>query len=90
MQITREQRKSFVKNARKQVKKGLMTNAEFQEIKKQMAELGKEQHENLQQQLKENNGVSSIYSQNTHSVDIEDEIDIDAELAEEDFTPEDL
>lgn len=90
MQITREQRKSFVKNARKQVKKGLMTNAEFQEIKKQMAELGKEQHENLQQQLKENSGVSSIYSQNTHSVNIEDEIDIDAELAEEDFTPEDL
>jgi len=90
MQITREQRKSFVKNAKKQVKKGLMTNAEFQEIKKQMAELGKEQHENLQQQLKENNGVSSISSQNTHSVDIEDEIDIDAELAEEDFTPDDL
>ena len=90
MQITREQRKSFVKNARKKVKKGLMTNAEFQEIKKQMAELGKEQHENLQQQLKENNGVSSISSQNTHSVDIEDEIDIDAELAEEDFTPDDL
>jgi 5-methylcytosine-specific restriction endonuclease McrBC regulatory subunit McrC len=90
MQITREQRKSFVKNARKQVKKGLMTNAEFQEIKKQMAELGKEQHENLQQQLKENNGVSSISNQNTHSVDIEDEIDIDAELAEEDFTPDDL
>jgi|SaaInlV_125m_DNA_1040241.scaffolds.fasta_scaffold04733_8 hypothetical protein len=90
MQITREQRKSFVKNARKQVKKGLMTNAEFQEIKKQMAELGKEQHENLQQQLKENNGISSISSQNTHSVDIKDEIDIDAELAEEDFTPEGL
>ena len=87
MQITREQRKSFVKNARKKVKKGLMTNAEFQEIKKQMAELGKEQHENLQQQLKENNGVSS---QKIHSVDIEDEIDIDAELAEEDFTPDDL
>tara|TARA_R110000772_G_scaffold57747_12_gene130794 strand:- start:6419 stop:6682 length:264 start_codon:yes stop_codon:yes gene_type:complete len=87
MQITREQRKSFVKNARKQVKKGLMTNAEFQEIKKQMAELGKEQHENLQQQLKENNGV---FSQKKHSIDIKDEIDIDAELVEEDFTPEDL
>lgn len=90
MQITREQRKSFVKNARKKVKKGLMTNAEFQEIKKQMAELGKEQHENLQQQLKENNGVSSIFTQKNHSIDIKDEIDIDAELAEEDFTPEDL
>ena len=87
MQTTRQQRKTFVKNARKQVKKGLMTNAEFEEIKKQMAELGKEQHENLQQQLKENNGVSS---QKIHSVDIEDEIDIDAELAEEDFTPDDL
>tara|TARA_Y100000389_G_C17375988_1_gene471673 strand:+ start:686 stop:949 length:264 start_codon:yes stop_codon:yes gene_type:complete len=87
MQITREQRKSFVKNARKKVKKGLMTNAEFQEIKKQMAELGKEQHENLQQQLKENNGVSS---QKIHSIDTETEIDIDAELSEEDFTPDDL
>jgi hypothetical protein len=82
MQITREQRKSFVKNARKKVKKGLMTNAEFQEIKKQMAELGKEQHEKLQMQIKEND--------NTVIVDDSIDVDIDAELAEEDFTPDDL
>lgn len=80
MQTTREQRKTFVKNARKQVKKGLMTNAEFQEIKKQMAELGKEQHERLQMQIKEND----------NTVIVEDSIDIDDELVEDDFTPEDL
>lgn len=80
MQTTREQRKTFVKNARKQVKKGLMTNAEFQEIKKQMAELGKEQHEKLQIQIKEND----------NTVIVEDSIDIDDELVEDDFTPEDL
>lgn len=80
MQTTREQRKTFVKNARKQVKKGLMTNAEFQEIKKQMAELGKEQHEKLQIQIKEND----------NTVIVNDSIDIDDELVEEDFTPEDL
>ena len=80
MQTTRQQRKTFVKNARKQVKKGLMTNAEFEEIKKQMAELGKEQHEKLQMQIKEND----------NTVIVDDSIDIDAELVEEDFTPEDL
>lgn len=80
MQTTREQRKTFVKNARKQVKKGLMTNAEFQEIKKQMAELGREQHEKLQLQIKEND----------NTVIVDDSIDIDDELLEEDFTPEDL
>lgn len=80
MQTTREQRKTFVKNARKQVKKGLMTNAEFQEIKKQMAELGREQHEKLQMQIKEND----------NTVIVDDSIDIDDELLEEDFTPEDL
>tara|TARA_R100000900_G_scaffold55406_1_gene44693 strand:- start:836 stop:1078 length:243 start_codon:yes stop_codon:yes gene_type:complete len=80
MQTTRQQRKEFVKNARKQVKKGLMTNAEFQEIKKQMAELGKEQHEKLQMQIKEND----------NTVIVEDSIDIDDELVEDDFTPEDL
>jgi len=80
MQTTRQQRKEFVKNARKQVKKGLMTNAEFLEIKKQMAELGKEQHEKLQIQIKEND----------NTVIVDDSIDIDAELSEEDFTPDDL
>ncbi len=80
MQTTREQRKTFVKNARKQVKKGMMTNAEFQEIKKQMAELGREQHEKLQMQIKEND----------NTVIVDDSIDIDDELLEEDFTPEDL
>ncbi len=80
MQTAREQRKTFVKNARKQVKKGLMTNAEFQEIKKQMAELGREQHEKLQIQIKEND----------NTVIVNDSIDIDDELVEEDFTPEDL
>ena len=80
MQTTRQQRKEFVKNARKQVKKGLMTNAEFLEIKKQMAELGKEQHEKLQIQIKEND----------NTVIVDDSIDIDDELLEEDFTPEDL
>lgn len=80
MQTTRQQRKEFVKNAKRQVKKGLMTNAEFQEIKKQMAELGKEQHEKLQMQIKEND----------NTVIVDDSIDIDDELLEEDFTPEDL
>ena len=80
MQTTRQQRKEFVKNAKRQVKKGLMTNAEFQEIKKQMAELGREQHEKLQMQIKEND----------NTVIVEDSIDIDDELVEDDFTPEDL
>jgi len=80
MQTTRQQRKEFVKNAKRQVKKGLMTNAEFLEIKKQMAELGKEQHERLQMQIKEND----------NTVIVDDSIDIDDELVEEDFTPEDL
>tara|TARA_Y100001937_G_C7125552_1_gene334739 strand:- start:240 stop:482 length:243 start_codon:yes stop_codon:yes gene_type:complete len=80
MQTTRQQRKEFVKNAKRQVKKGLMTNAEFLEIKKQMAELGKEQHERLQMQIKEND----------NSVIVDDSIDIDDELVEDDFTPEDL
>ena len=80
MQTTRQQRKEFVKNAKRQVKKGLMTNAEFLEIKKQMAELGKEQHERLQMQIKEND----------NTVIVDDSIDIDDELLEEDFTPEDL
>ena len=66
MQTTREQRKTFVKNARKQVKKGLMTNAEFQEIKKQMAELGREQHEKLQLQIKENDNTVIVDDIRSH------------------------
>jgi outer membrane protein TolC len=83
MNSTRQQRKMFVKNAKKQWQKGEITKAEYLEIKAQIANMGKEQHAALQQRLIENNGVTFIEAD---SNDI-----LDAELVEEeDFTPEDL
>ena len=86
MNSTRQQRKSFVKNAKKQWQKGLISKAEYLEIKAQMAELGREQHETLQRHIQENGGVTHrIVSSST------EEINIDAELVDEDdFAPEDL
>ena len=84
MQSTRQQRKAFVKNAKKQWKQGIISKSQYEELKSQMAELGKEQHETLQQSIKENGGVT------VSSVNSTEEIDIDAELVEEDFTPDDL
>lgn len=84
MNTTRQQRKSFVKNAKKQWKKGLMTKEEYETIKKQMAELGREQHAALTKRIQEEQGNTIVAS---HDIDLETELlDVDSD----DFIPEDL
>ena len=81
MNSTREQRRSFLKNFKKQLKDGLITTAQYEELKKQISDMGKEQGSTLQQRVLEDKGVS------IHSAE---DFDLDSELVEDDFTPEDL
>jgi len=80
MNSTREQRRNFVKNAKKQWKLGLISKSEYEQLKSDISRMGIEQHENLQQTISENKKGNL----NDNS------IDIDAELVEEDFTPDDI
>ena len=83
MNTTRQQRRMFVNNAKKEWKKGLMSKAEYLEVKASIANMGKEQNETLQQTLLENNGVT-VYDTETSI--------LDTELVdnEDEFTPDDL
>ena len=83
MNTTREQRRAFVLNAKRQLKKGEITKAQFNELKKQIANMGKEQHSNLQQTILEQQGVTILGGDETINIDLETEL-ID------DFTPTDL
>lgn len=83
MNSTRKQRRAFVLNAKKQWQRGEISKDEYLELKKQIADMGREQHAELRQHVLESQGVKIIGG--------EDSIDIDAELVdEEDFAPEDL
>ena len=81
MNSTRQQRKTFVKNAKKQWKIGAITKEEYKAIRKNISDMGKEQHADLTRQILENNGVTTL---DTKTIDI-----LETEL-EDDFTPEDL
>jgi len=83
MNTTRQQRRMFVNNAKREWEKGLMSKAEYLEVKTSIANMGKEQNEALQKELLENNGVT------VH--DTETAV-LDNELVEneDEFTPEDL
>lgn len=82
MNSTRKQRRAFVLNAKKQWKNGEISKDEYLELKRQIADMGREQHEELRRSILESQGVKIVG---------EEDIDIDAELVdEEDFTPEDL
>jgi acyl-CoA reductase-like NAD-dependent aldehyde dehydrogenase len=81
MNTTRQQRRSFVLNAKKQWKKGLMSKQEYETIKKQMADLGRQQHAELTKRIQEEQGVTII----ARNEDI-----LEEELTDSDFAPEDL
>ena len=82
MNSTKQQRRSFVNNAKKQWKKGLISKAEYESIRQQIKQLGVEKHEKMQQTLSEQKGVTKLVNQ---------DVDIDAELMDdEDFAPTDL
>lgn len=81
MNTTRQQRRSFVLNAKKQWKKGLISKQEYETIKKQMADLGRQQHAELTKRIQEEQGVTII----ARNEDI-----LEEELIDGDFAPEDL
>lgn len=81
MNTTRQQRRSFVLNAKKQWKKGLISKQEYETIKKQMADLGRQQHAELTKRIQEEQGVTII----ARNEDI-----LEEELIDSDFAPEDL
>lgn len=76
MNSTRKQRRDFVLNAKKQYTKGLITKVQFEEIQKQISNMGKAQHDSLQHRLLEGKLMPTN--------------DIDFELVDEDITPDDL
>lgn len=78
MNTTREQRRAFIKNAKKQVKEGTMSKVEFATLKKQIADMGTQQGNNTQQIVLESKGDRIIST------------DIETEIVEDDFTPDDL
>lgn len=83
MNSTRQQRRAFVLNAKKQWKRGEISKEAYLELKQQIADMGREQHAELRRHVLETQGVKTMVA--------ETEIDIDAELVDEDdFTPEDL
>lgn len=81
MNSTRKQRRMFVLNAKKQWKRGEISKQEYLEIKQQISDMGKEQNSNTQRENLENSGVRILDAES---------IDIDDELVDEDFAPEDL
>lgn len=82
MNTTKQQRRAFVLNAKKQWKKGLISKQEYENIQKQMAELGRQQHEALTKRIQEEQSTLIIADQKRDILDIE--------LSDDEFIPEDL
>lgn len=82
MNTTKQQRRAFVLNAKKQWKKGLISKQEYENIQKQMAELGRQQHEALTKRIQEEQSTLNIADQKRDILDIE--------LSDDEFIPEDL
>lgn len=82
MNTTKQQRRAFVLNAKKQWKKGLISKQEYENIQKQMAELGRQQHEALTKRIQEEQSTLNIADQKRNILDIE--------LSDDEFIPEDL
>ncbi len=82
MRTTRDQRRAFIKNAKKAWKQGKMSKAEFDALRKDVNNMGKDQHLQHLEMIREQRGVKVISA---------DTIDLDSELVDEDdFAPEDL
>ena len=88
MMTTRKQRQDFIKMMKKQ--NPYMSKQELATLKKEMTNLGKQQHELLQEQVKIDKSLD-IVAERKKSKRVE--VDIDSELEDidnEDFAPEDL
>lgn len=82
MNSTREQRRTFVKNAKKRWKRGDISKLEYLNIKNQISDMGKEQSIKVNQEIREQKGVKILTADDINLVD---------ELMDDDeFTPKDL
>lgn len=81
MQSTREQRRNFIKDAKKRWKKGIISKVQFEEIRKDINNLGKEQHIEHTQKNREDRGVKTLSA--------DTEFDLFEEL-DDNFEPEDI
>ena len=84
MNSTRKQRRDFIKQIKKSNPN--ISKAELDDLKKKMAELGKEQHLELQTQMLEQRGGRVLDTESDQLLDVSD---LDDELVD-DFAPEDL
>jgi predicted metal-binding transcription factor (methanogenesis marker protein 9) len=90
MKTTRKQRQDFIKQMKKN--NPFMSKEELIDLKKQMADLGREQHEKLQEEVKIIKSLD-IVTERKKRVELGKQVDIDLELEnikEDDFIPEDL
>ncbi len=81
MQSNRHQRREFIKNAKKQWKKGLMSKEQFSQLKKEINDMGKEQHLQHVEEIRANQGIKTLSEDNIDElIDAAEDADLLDEL----------